>query len=72
MLVFGLCVLFGVRGAPEAIWSIADFSIAAMTAINLCVLLLLRREAREETLRFVEKAPQECKNICKMHTDGGF
>ena len=55
VLVFGLCILFGVRGAPEAIWNIADFSIATMTAINLAILLLLRREAREETLRFVEK-----------------
>ena len=72
MLVFGLCVLFGVRGAPEAIWNIADFSIAAMTAINLCVLLLLRREVREETLRFVEKAPKKAENVCKMHTEGGF
>ena len=72
VLVFGLCILFGVRGTPEAIWNIADFSIATMTAINLCVLLLLRREAREETFRFVEKTPQKCKNVCKMHTDGSF
>ena len=72
VLIFGLCVLFGVRGAPEVIWNIADFSIATMTAINLCVLLLLRREARAETLRFVEKAPQSCKNVCKMHTEGRF
>ena len=55
VLVFGLCILFGVRGAPELVWSIADFSIAAMTAINLCVLLLLRREVREETLLFAKR-----------------
>lgn len=54
ILVFGLCILFGVRTAPEAVWNIADFSIAAMTAINLCVLLFLRREVREETLRFAK------------------
>lgn len=55
ILVFGVCILLGVRSAPEAVWNIADFAIAAMTAINLCVLLLLRREVREETLRFVKK-----------------
>ena len=52
LLVFGACILFGVRSAPRAVWEIADFSIAAMTAINLFVLLLLRREVKEETLKF--------------------
>ena len=55
ILVFGVCILLGVRSAPEAVWNIADFAIAAMTAINLCVLLLLRREVREETFQFVKK-----------------
>ena len=49
ILLFGFCVLFGVRGTPEAVWNIADFSIAAMTVINLFVLLLLRREIKSET-----------------------
>ena len=53
IFAFGACILIGVRSAPEAVWNIADFSIAAMTSINLCVLLCLRREVREETLRFV-------------------
>ncbi len=51
VLVFGLCILFGVRTAPELVWSIGDFGIATMTVINLFVLLLLRREVREETER---------------------
>ena len=72
ILLFGLCILFGVRVTPAAIWNIADFSIATMTAINLCVLLLLRREARAETLRFVEKMPKKHKNVCKMHTEDVF
>ena len=59
ILAFGLCILFGVRGAPEAVWNIADFSIAVMTTINLSVLLLLRREVREETLRFARKEGRE-------------
>ena len=63
VLVFGLCILFGVRGAPEAVWSIADFSIAAMTAINLFVLLLLRREVREETLCFAKNEKKAEKSL---------
>ena len=59
ILAFGLCILFGVRGAPEAVWNIADFSIAVMTTINLSVLLLLRREVKEETLRFARKEGRE-------------
>ena len=59
ILVFGLCILFGVRAAPEFVWSIGDFGIAAMTAINLFVLILLRREVREETLAFVRKPKRE-------------
>lgn len=55
VLAFGFCILFGVRVAPEFVWSIGDFGIAAMTVINLCALLLLRKEIRGETLLFVQK-----------------
>ena len=54
VLAFGLCILFGVRGAPELIWNIGDFGIATMTLINLFVLLLLRKEIKRETLRFAK------------------
>ncbi len=56
---FGLCILLGVRTAPEAVWNIGDFGIATMTFINLFALLLLRREVREETLRFAKKEKGE-------------
>ena len=59
ILVFGLCILFGVRSAPEAVWNIGDFGIATMTFINLCVLLLLRKEIKAETLNFVKKEKRE-------------
>ena len=62
VFAFGLCILFGVRGAPEAVWNIADFAIAAMTAINLAVLLLLRREIKGETGEMCcKKAPAKAK-----------
>lgn len=59
VLAFGLCILFGVRGASELIWNIGDFGIATMTLINLFVLLLLRKEIREETLHFAKKRKGE-------------
>ena len=59
VLAFGLCILFGVRGAPEAVWNIGDFGIATMTLINLFVLLLLRKEIKQETLRFAKKEKRE-------------
>jgi AGCS family alanine or glycine:cation symporter len=59
VLAFGLCILFGVRSAPEFVWGIGDFGIATMTAINLCVLFLLRREIKQETLLFAKKGKRE-------------
>ena len=59
VLAFGACILFGVRSAPEAVWNLADFAIAALTAINLCALFGLRQKVREETLRFVQKEKKE-------------
>ena len=55
LLAFGACVLYGVSFAPEAVWSIADFAISAMTVINLFILLLSRREIRSHTLAWANK-----------------
>ena len=52
VLAFGFCILFGVRTSYELVWNIGDFCIGTMTVINLVVLLLLRKEVREETLLF--------------------
>ena len=59
ILAFGLCTFFGARSAPEAVWNIADFAIAALTSINLCALFCLRQKVREETLFFVQKEKKE-------------
>jgi len=48
-LLFGICLLLGVRATPNYVWDVADFSIASLTVINLLMLLLLRREIKEET-----------------------
>lgn len=56
-----LCVLFsclycasvvwGSLAESALVWSLADLAVGAMTVINLWVLLLMRREVREETDR---------------------
>lgn len=49
-----LCVFVGCIIAPESVWTVADFSIAALTFINLITLLLLRGEIKEETKRWAK------------------
>ena len=50
LFLFGVCAVLGSAWAPDAVWSISDFAIGAMTLINLAVLLLCRREIREATI----------------------
>jgi AGCS family alanine or glycine:cation symporter len=44
-----ICIVIGARATPDSVWSLADFAIAALTGINLCMLLLMRLEIRSET-----------------------
>jgi AGCS family alanine or glycine:cation symporter len=59
LLLFGACILLGTRGASALVWSIADFCITAMTGINLCVLFLMRRRIRLETLTWARCAEKK-------------
>ncbi len=54
-LAFCLCIPVGAAMAPNAVWSLSDFAIAALTAINLAVLFLMRKEIKEETVKFFSK-----------------
>lgn len=47
-----LSVLIGALVAPDSVWDIADLAIGTMTLINCGVLLLMRREIRDETVRY--------------------
>ena len=49
-----VCVFVGCIIAPESVWTVADFSLAALTFINLITLLLLRGEIKEETKRWAK------------------
>ncbi|MBO5294059.1 MAG: sodium:alanine symporter family protein [Clostridia bacterium] len=52
---FAACIPVGAVAAPDGIWGISDFAIAALTAINLCILFSMRREIRRETLAYFGK-----------------
>lgn len=78
LLLFGLCIPAGAVLAPGAVWDIADFAIASLTAINLAALLALRREVRQETLLWhpprtpgkgflLDNSPAPCYNKEEKH-----
>ncbi len=48
--MFSVCILVGACRMPSAAWEIADFAITCMTTLNLVVLLMSRREIKEQTL----------------------
>ena len=52
---FGACILLGACRELPLIWEISDFAIASLTAINLSLLFLMRREIRRETVRCFEE-----------------
>ena len=56
LLVFSVCLICGATSAPESVWGISDFAIATLTAINLCMLVLMRREVKRETVSFYRDA----------------
>ena len=50
LLLFAGCTVWGCVGANAFVWDVADFTIAMMTAINLCALFWERDRIRRETL----------------------
>ena len=50
LLLFCTCIPMGAISLPDAVWDLSDFAISTLTAINLCMLFLLRREIRRESL----------------------
>ena len=49
LLLFAVCIPLGAISAPSLAWTLSDFAISSLTAINLVFLVLCRREIREET-----------------------
>ncbi len=48
-IVFCLCAFIGAVIAPDAVWTLADFSIGSMTLINVITVVLMCGEVRELT-----------------------
>jgi AGCS family alanine or glycine:cation symporter len=55
VVLFGVLLWGGSLAAPDAIWDAADFSISALTTLNLAVLFLMRREVCDKTFSFFVK-----------------
>ena len=49
IVIYSLAVLFGSVISADIIWGGADFSIGAMTIINVVVLIMLSGEVKRET-----------------------
>ncbi len=49
-----ISILLGTKMASRGIWLLADFSITVLTTLNIVILLFMRREIKEETLRWAE------------------
>ena len=45
-------VFVGAHLSPDSLWDVADFALGIMTLINLGVLLLARREIKENTVQY--------------------
>ena len=55
VLMLGVCIVLGAVIAPDSVWTVADFAIAWLTALNLLMLVLMRREVKAETLKLCGK-----------------
>lgn len=53
-LVYVFCIVIGSLHVSEAVWHLSDISLGVMTLINLITMLLMRKEIREETTRFIK------------------
>jgi len=55
LFTFGLCCFLGAITTPESVWTLSDTSLALLTTLNLLMLLLMRKEIKQETLGYFAK-----------------
>ncbi len=55
IICYTVCVVSGAVLSGKFIWEAADFAIGGMTVINLCVLLCMSGEVKEETEKYFGK-----------------
>ena len=52
VILYSLFVFVGALTAPKSAWLAADLALGTMTIINIVILLLMRKEIKQETDRF--------------------
>lgn len=62
--VLAASAVLGAVTAPTSAWTVADGAIALMTVLNLLVLLLMHREAEEETALLMGMPPNGSSGKC--------
>lgn len=65
-----VCVFVGTVIAPESVWSVADFSIATLTFINIVMLFLMRKEIKSETERWASKGHRKVSRSAEREEGG--
>ncbi|MBQ9079837.1 MAG: sodium:alanine symporter family protein [Clostridia bacterium] len=53
VVAYGLAAAVGAVAAPDAVWSVADFALGAMTIINLAVICAMSGEVVSETREYI-------------------
>ena len=49
-VLLGIAVFVGALCAPSGVWMLSDAVIASLTVVNLCMLVLMRHEIKQETM----------------------
>lgn len=49
LIAYAVCTFIGSVGASELLWGLADLVISVMTAVNIVVILICRRQIKAET-----------------------
>lgn len=52
LMAYAVCTFIGSVGASELLWGMSDLVISVMTAVNIVVILICRRQIRAETLEY--------------------
>ncbi len=54
LIAYAICTLIGAVGASELLWGLSDLVISVMTAVNIVVILICRRQIRAETVEYFD------------------
>lgn len=49
LVIYSLCTFLGAVGGSDFLWGLSDLTISCMTALNILILLICRKEIKRET-----------------------